>query len=35
MKGNGVVAKLLFFIVCMNFPYYCNTIYVIIIIPSP
>ncbi len=31
IKGNGVAAKLLFF-VCMNFPYYCNTIYLIIII---
>ncbi len=30
MKGKGVVAKLLFLIsVCMNFPYYCNTIYLI------
>ncbi len=27
MKGNGVVAKL-----CMNFPYYYNTIYLIIVI---
>ncbi len=25
MKGNRVVAKQLF--LCMNFPYYCNTIY--------
>ncbi len=38
MKGNGVVAKLLslisyyFLYVCMNFPYYCNTIDFIIII---
>ncbi len=32
MKGNGVVAKLLFLILCMNFSYYCNIIYLIIII---
>ncbi len=29
MKGNGVVAKILFLI---SFPYYCNTIYLIIFI---
>ncbi len=32
MKGNGVVAKLLFLISVYEFPYYCNTIYLIIII---
>ncbi len=33
MKGNGVVAKLLF-LISMNFPYYCNTIDLIIILSS-
>ncbi len=30
MKGNGVVAKLLCLISEYEFPYYCNTIYLII-----
>ncbi len=33
MKRNGVVSKILFFM-SMNFPYYCNTIYLIITISS-
>ncbi len=32
MKGNCVVAKLLFLISVYEFPYYCNTIYLIIMI---
>ncbi len=32
MRVNGVVVKLLFLINVYEFPYYCNTIYLIIII---
>ncbi len=30
MEENGVVAKLLFLMSVYEFPYYCNTIYLII-----